>query len=635
MDVGGRGQITEDAVAEALDLLAGGRIAGRRELSRVLGDCSSLVDPLMELSLNLARWRQKEREHKALLESASELAQVRDPQRLLQKLVDRAQTLLGCDLTYLSEYDPSRGELRVRASRGAVSADLQHLRVPPGIGLAAKVVDIRAPYWTACYEETELPRADQVDAVVTAESMRSMLGVPMVVDDEVLGVLFAADRYPHTFNSDEIALLSALADHASMVVQTARLMGDLSKAAATSAHARDMADDRAALLQDLVDYQRELTQLVLAGVGVQSVLDVVANHVSADLDVMEAWVDGGPSPQEESALLAELGISLDELREVVGLSREAGGCASLPSKPSVVASAIASEHQLFGALIIRSRKGIDDVDGSRLAYASQALALIAVQEEAAVEAEGKRREELAEDLIAKRRTVGELRSRGVGKRLDLTEPWNMMVIACPSEKHFRVRSRLAVWSPGALQVRRSGGITALISSDLSQAGKDAVDERKLQQLEGCLVLYAGDPVMQEDLSAREMELWSCVEVLQSLGVQQGVHHLAEYAPYTVLFGSQPHIVQEFVESAIGPLRSWDADHASQLVETLAEFLDNRASSSATATALSIHVNTLRQRLERVDALIGTDWRSQEAGFRYHIALRLEQIARKANKKRCM
>src|SRR5699024_6911642 len=158
------------------------------------------------------RWKQKDRERSALLESASELIRVRDTKKLLQKLVDRARTLIGCDIAYLSQYYPATADLRVQASRGAISTTLERLRVPPGIGLAGRLVADRAAHWSSDYDLTTLPHERRVDSAVQTERRESLLGVPMVVDGDVLGALFAANPYTHDFTSHEITLLSALAD---------------------------------------------------------------------------------------------------------------------------------------------------------------------------------------------------------------------------------------------------------------------------------------------------------------------------------------------------------------------------------------------------------------------------------------
>jgi purine catabolism regulator len=60
---------------------------------------------------------------------------------------------------------------------------------------------------------------------------------------------------------------------------------------------------------------------------------------------------------------------------------------------------------------------------------------------------------------------------------------------------------------------------------------------------------------------------------------------------------------EFVRHAIGPLVDHDREHDGDLVETLAVWLDTRNMAEA-ARRLHIHYNTMKNRLERVEAVLG-------------------------------
>src|SRR5699024_1302612 len=119
------GTVSAAAVAEIVRALSRGVDLDRTALARGLEHHPDLIDSFSDLSSTMTRWQQTDRERSALLESASELIRVRDTEKLLQKLVDRAQTLIGCDIAYLSQYYPETDDLRVQASRGAISANLK------------------------------------------------------------------------------------------------------------------------------------------------------------------------------------------------------------------------------------------------------------------------------------------------------------------------------------------------------------------------------------------------------------------------------------------------------------------------------------------------------------------------------
>lgn len=335
-------KVAAESVVQAVSLIARGNPVDRGSLEAQLGRQSALVDSLLDLSTTMLRWRQKDQERAALLESASELIQVRDTKRLLQKLVDRAKSLIGCDIAYLSEYNPDTDELNVRASRGAISLQLPALRVPPGVGLAGRVVRDRAAHWTSDYDLTQLPHERRVDSAVKAEGMDSLLGVPMVVDGEVLGALFAANRYPHDFGADEITLLSALADHASVILKTARLMGELADAAALSAASEDLAAAKAKTLQRLVEVEEQLTQLVLQGHGTTSVTNVISETLHAEALTVNSWRLDSPEFPTDDDFLGQSGVSREDILAALATSRHTGRSAQISDDERLIAASVAS-----------------------------------------------------------------------------------------------------------------------------------------------------------------------------------------------------------------------------------------------------------------------------------------------------
>lgn len=116
--------------------------------------------------------------------------------------------------------------------------------IAPGVGLAARVVRTRAPQWAARYDTAEVPHTAGIDDAVAGEGLAALLGVPMIAGGgETLGVLFAANHYEDGFRPDQVALLSAFADHAAVVLETARLLAQSTAAETEVRHARDRLAD--------------------------------------------------------------------------------------------------------------------------------------------------------------------------------------------------------------------------------------------------------------------------------------------------------------------------------------------------------------------------------------------------------
>ncbi|MGO3894590.1 helix-turn-helix domain-containing protein [Brevibacterium aurantiacum] len=621
--------VAVESVARAVSLIARGNPVDRGSLEAELGPQSTLIDSLLDLSTTMVRWRQKDHERAALLESASELIQVRDTKRLLQKLVDRAKSLIGCDIAYLSEYNPETDELNVRASRGAISLQLPALRVPPGVGLAGRVVRDRAAHWTSDYDLTQLPHERRVDSAVKAEGMESLLGVPMVVDGEVLGALFAANRYPHDFGADEITLLSALADHASVILKTARLMGELAEAAALSAASEELAAAKASTLQRLVEVEEQLTQLVLQGHGAAAVTKVIAETLRAEVLIVDSWSLDSPDFPADEGFLAEADVSRDDILAALDTSHRTGRSVQIAHAKRLIAASVASNRRQHSGLFVLFHNDPKDGAHSIVAQAAQSLALIQMNEQSRADAENRVRGELAVDLIADTRSLDELRARARSSNFTLLGPWQLIVVQAGPNDFDRIGSYLARIEPRILMTQRSPGLTVLLPRSAHRSRTQLNELLTASDvLRECLVVVSDTEFQRSQLRTAEDELWSCVRVLNSLSITTGVRPTEDFAPYTAMFGSAPEHVGQFMERMLGPLRQWDRRQSADLITTLRTYFEHSSSVSRTAAALSVHINTVKLRLERIDTVLDNDWRAPEYAFRLHVALRLDQLRQK-------
>ncbi len=72
---------------------------------------------------------------------------------------------------------------------------------------------------------------------------------------------------------------------------------------------------------------------------------------------------------------------------------------------------------------------------------------------------------------------------------------------------------------------------------------------------------------------------------------------------------------------LGPLIDYDAEHGTQLVLTLSEYLDCGGNYDASARALSVHRSTLKYRLRRIREVSGHDLGRPDIQFNLQVATR--------------
>jgi GAF domain-containing protein len=99
----------------------------------------------------------------------------------------------------------------------------------------------------------------------------------------------------------------------------------------------------------------------------------------------------------------------------------------------------------------------------------------------------------------------------------------------------------------------------------------------------------------------------------------------DLGPYKYLLRvSQEGLVRDRHADALRSLLVYDRARQAQLVRTLEEYLRQRGNVSATAQALFVHPNTLRQRLRRITELTGLDVRTDD-WLMIEIALKLLRL----------
>lgn len=102
---------------------------------------------------------------------------------------------------------------------------------------------------------------------------------------------------------------------------------------------------------------------------------------------------------------------------------------------------------------------------------------------------------------------------------------------------------------------------------------------------------------------------------------------AELGTHRLLLGLQDaETLRGFAEGVLGAIREHDARRGGELEETLRVFLDHDGHWAATAAALHVHVNTLRNRLVKITELTGRDVSRTEDRVDLFLALEADAMA---------
>jgi serine phosphatase RsbU (regulator of sigma subunit) len=152
-----------------------------------------------------------------------------DEQSLLRALVERVKKVLQADTAAVLLLDRSAGQLVATAASGIEEEVRQGVRVPLGAGFAGRVAASREPVILTTVDHTTVRNPLLVD-----RGIRSLLGVPLLVGGNVIGVIHVGSLTGRPFGPEDAELLQLAADRAALALHS--IMSQDDALAATALH---------------------------------------------------------------------------------------------------------------------------------------------------------------------------------------------------------------------------------------------------------------------------------------------------------------------------------------------------------------------------------------------------------------
>ena len=609
------------------------------------------ISELEALRFQVAQAQDRERAWQAVSDTARDLTVLREPQLVLQAIVERGRALLGSHVAWIASPDSHLGDdLVVQAIDGVSTEWAQQMRAVSGRGVVGYVRQTRSPFATSdYYAEQRVVHDVNIDATLRREGVQSMVAVPMLSGAELLGVLVVADRASRDYTHPDIAALGTLAAHAVVAVLNAQAFTQTRAALAQAEQSNAQLQLHTAALELAAEAHERLTRLVARGATLVDVCRTVSSLLAATVVLLDeadsvicAAQPDGPSNDSTldiglAAILPELPLhaALDHSR-VSGQSVVVAG-AGLNAVNSVgQIAAIIGGNRLLGGLLVLSPAALSDVARRTLERSAVVIAVM---------------------LLAQGRLPDDLPGRPQALLLDLLNPLRAgsAKLAREALAHGFLEYGLPVL--GLVRANNPSGGTS--PATIVRGLRDRLDARRslVDELDGSIVLIScGDPpsLLRQsieqalddakrivvtglistacpslaDLPAALASLQRGMVLLQGLGARAGIRLEAELAPYLAAFSvegaSDGAVLKSFIDAKVGPLLLHDSTRTANLAPSLLTYLDLGYNARAAAQKLGVHVNTVNNRLAAAAALIGP-WDAPGRGFELHMALRLAAV----------
>ncbi len=508
------------------------------------------------------------------------------------RLLSEASAVHAC-FVYLIEDDGER--LVLNAASEPYSDLVGEIALERGEGLAWWVAERREPAFIRENAAAD-PRFKYVPEL-EEEKFQSLVSVPILgKDGAAIGVISLHTEAPREFTEAEVDFLVSSASLVAGAIENARLYEETRRRVDELEHLTELGETiaRAENLDEL------LPPVTAQG---RELLRAEACH----LYLLDA--------ESEELRLRSSSPEGSEAREAIGLSE----LAQRTRRRGSVAVPLVANEELLGLLVA---EGTTEVDLARAAANQAAVAIKKIEL-----IERLTEKNLIKDFfeqLAGGRVLGDLEGRAARLGCDLDERYLVLAASPASDALERA---LASAAPGSLFDRRDDSMRSLLR--VPPGGEERLLEhlRRIHKaLETPIAIgvsnvckgAASFPAGFEE--ARHALLGTSV-----LQAKPSVMSYDELGPYKYLLRmSLDAGVRDSHRDAVARLAEYDRERSTALLQTLEEFLRRRGSISATAEALYVHPNTLRQRLRRIMELSGLDLRKDD-WLMVEIALKMVKL----------
>lgn len=602
----------------------------RLELTRT-ADRSPLDEPLIPANLSPS-----ERRLRNLVASIADLLTtlpVRTSRaQALRYLLTRARTLLDADAIFLLRREA--GVERVVASDGIYTHEFRTLHSGEAGGIFGRSINPDVPMQTRDYlRDAYFVHSETTDRGVRSEGLRAMLGVALGSDaaGDPMGTIYAANRSDAPFPTEDVFALSTLATLAArwleQIDRTERLTRSLASARAEARNAERAAQlaERLGMAQDALihaladdDSLQQLREQLSLALGRQ--LQAVDLTVQLDL-------------RDESAVIG------DGERALVALSAKSGVpmYANREDGTGVVVMAAVHREQTVGAIVAQARPDSGD-EAARAARELDDRVLIEcgrilgtylrAQQRARGDLKRRQQDTLAELLAPPPGGLSPMsRTRLEEFGIKDGEPYRILIVDGSESSVTTFEHRLEVDFGASLLRGFVGERLVAVMPERAFTHLQAELTASGARRHGNLLVGHSPKLHPIAIVPEEYEL--LLRVVEAARAANYSHLLVSLQTFGALGAFLSQVTIEPTKRAISqqlrPLLEYDETHGTQLVETAMTYFDAGQSVKQAAQDLHVHENTVRQRLDRITALMGRGWQFGQRGLDTHLMLTAHRL----------
>lgn len=479
--------------------------------------------------------------------------------------------------------------------------------------------------------------------------VHAMLGVPLVFDGEVIGLLFVDNKdREHLYTQEDIEIAEMFAQLSALFISQAMLNVRLRSQASEIARSRNT-------LAYLADVHRKLTNAVLEGADIRSVVTLLSELSAKPVVLYDEDFRVLTWAAPPTLGLDRPPVISDQIRSMPSVKAELAALS--PERPSTVVPPTLSvglgrrhlmcrlviEGQSNGYLgIVEVGRSLETVDANLAEHGATVLSLQILSERRQIETQGQARDDYLSDLLRNTRDKEHLLRRGPQFGIDLTHPHVLVRFALSTDPRMtasaaqrlvtrRFREILGIDEPAA--VKLPGSIIVLVPlPDGGSAEELRTVRERVGQVQTSLQphLATGATVISgvcrdvTDFPPASREMREVADIARSFEWSDGVLDVTELGLFRVVVSSGR--VKEAVRFAHDYVHAVQGADDGVLLETWRAFVAAEGRVQGAAAALDVHENTVRYRMGKVKELTGLDPTSLDVLLSARLAFQILDFA---------
>ncbi|WNC17547.1 helix-turn-helix domain-containing protein [Brevibacillus brevis] len=575
------------------------------------------------------------RDLEKMIDSMHMLTSTLDLSDLLQKILQLALNVIPAgDAGVFRLYDSNSDLLTPLAIVGLPDAYL-HYKTKPGENVSGKVYVDGTP---RIYNTTEEMRSDHTHLSLENEEFvrnsrfaKAMIVVPVLLGESCIGTLavlqFAKSK---NFTERDLKLLQgfssqvAIAYHNATLYKEARTHLDEATQLSSALHEKNQ------LLAKRISVHETLTQLSLKNKGINQLIAAINRMLDRPVAYVD-FLDTGIYPGKSDPWP----IQFDWVSAYFDHQRIEAGTASFSQQdyflyPIVIGSV------LLGCMIVRLSSPLTQMEMVTIEQSGSVLALEVVKNISMTELTYKKAHNFFTQLLEKQ-DPDKLLSQGLSLNFKIASC--SFVAFCeipgsfePYEVEARIQRFLSIVNQRLSVVNKliygfHNKVTLLFSVQNEWEIKMVISQLMAIVNEwnqtASHFFYGGIGTAyknMEDIAKSYEEAQKTVSFLLGRN-QSGLMRYEEIGVNRFFLNQSEQEIEKFTEEIFLPLRS-DQQTSNELEKTLLVYISSNRSAAATAKKLHIHINTLYQRLKRIEERLALSFDSHEDMLKIQLACHL-------------